>query len=181
MVYKGIVKTRDAKRKGILLVGGIIILYMAYLQKNWLYIMMAVILIMAIFFKKEHVVSEKGIFIEYDLFGMKVSNKWEWDQITAVRPDFKKAKPNVLLEIAKDVTIRGFVFSEEDVWGVIELAKKMNPNMYVDDRTEEQRREDNDEYHRKLDEAKTREALAKRKAKEKAKKETFQKIIKDKK
>lgn len=170
MVYKGIVKTRDTRRKGILLIGGIIILYMAYLQRNWLYIMMAIILIMAIFFKKEHVVSERGISIEYELFGIKVSNKWEWSEITAVRPDYKKAKPNVLMEIAKDVTIRGFVFSEEDAWGVIELAKKMNPNAYVDDRTEEQRREDNDEYHRKLDEARTREALAKRKAREKARK-----------
>ncbi len=168
MIYKGIVKKRDAKRKAYLIVGGIVILYLAFLQKNWLYIMLAIILMLAIFFKKEHVVSEKGVAIEYDLFGMKVTNKWEWNQITAIRPDFKKAKPNILLEIAKDVTIRAFVFEEEDAWGVMELAKKMNPDMYVDDRTEEERREDADEYNRKLDEARMRQHRAKQEAKEKA-------------
>ena len=163
------------KKKGYLLVGGIVILYMAFLQKNWLYIMLAVILTLAIFFKKEHVVSEKGVSIEYDLFGMKVSNKWEWDQITAIRPDYKKAKPNILLEIAKDVAIRAFVFTEEDAWGVMELAKKMNPDMYVDDRTQEERRADADEYNRKLDEARMREARAKQEAKEKARKKRSKK------
>lgn len=153
-----------------MLAGGILILYMSYLQRNWLYIMLAVILILAIFLRKEHVVSEKGVSIEYNLFGMKVVNKWEWDVITAMRPDFKKAKPNILLEIARDVTIRGFVFKEEDAWGVMELAKKMNPQMYVDDRTEEQRREDADEYHRKLDAARMREAQSKQKAKRRARK-----------
>ena len=43
----------------------------------------------------------------YKLFAWKVVNRWEWDQITAIRPDFKKAKPNILLEIAKDVILLG--------------------------------------------------------------------------
>ena len=175
MIYKGIVKTRDTKRKIYLLVGGFVILYMAYLQRNWLYIMLAVVLMLAIFFKKEHIVSEKGVSIEYDLFGMKVSNKWEWNQITAIRPDFKKAKPNILLEIARDVTIRAFVFEEEDAWNVLKLAKKMNPDMYVDDRTEEQRREDADEYNRQLDAHRMRETRRKREAKEKARKKRSKK------
>lgn len=169
MMYKGIVKKRDTKKKVTLLLGGILILGMAVMQRNWLYIMMAVILILAIFFKKEHVVSEKGVSIEYELFGIKVSNKWEWDQITAIRPDFKKARPNILLEIAKDVTIRAFTFTEEDAWGVMELAKKMNPDAYVDDRTPEERREDADEYNRKLDEERMRAAKAKQEARAKSK------------
>lgn len=150
MIYKGIVKTRDAKRKALLLAGSIVILYIALMQGNYLYIAVDAVLILAVFFKKEHVVSEKGVSIEYELFGIKVSNKWEWSQITAIRPDYKKAKPNILLEIAKDVTIRPFVFKEKEAWDVMNLARKMNPEIYVDDRTEEQRKEDAAEYNRGL-------------------------------
>ncbi len=170
MIYKGIVKKRDMKRKMLLLTGCMVLLYIEFLERNYLYMAIAVIIALAVFFRKEHVVSEKGVSIEYDLLGMKVSNKWTWDQITAIRPDFKKAKPNILLEIAKDVTIRAFVFEEEDAWGVLELAKKMNPDMYVDDRTEEERREAEDERNRKIDEARMREKRAKQKAKERARK-----------
>lgn len=153
MIYKGIVKTRDAKRKALLLAGSIVILYIALMQGNYLYIAVDAVLILAVFFKKEHVVSEKGVSIEYELFGIKVSNKWEWSQITAIRPDYKKAKPNILLEIAKDVTIRPFVFKEKEAWDVMNLARKMNPEIYVDDRTEEQRKEDAAEYNRGLNKA----------------------------
>lgn len=170
MIYKGIVKTRDNKRKACLLVGCALILYMSIMQRNYLYIVLAIILTVAVFFKKEHVVSEAGVSIDYELFGMKVSSKWEWDQITAIRPDFKKAKPNILLEIARDVTIRPFVFTKEDAWGVMALAKKMNPEAYVDDRTMDQRREDADEYNRQLDEARMREKRAKQEEKAKARK-----------
>lgn len=170
MIYKGIVKKRDIKRKTLLLVGCIGLFYMAFLQRNYLYMSITVIIALAVFFKKEHVVSEKGVAIEYNLLGMPVTNKWEWDQITAIRPNFKKAKPNILLEIAKDVTIRAFVFEAEDAWGVMELAKKMNPDIYVDDRTEEERREDEDEKNRRLDEARMRQACAKQAAKAKARK-----------
>ena len=170
MTYKGIVKERDLKRKTILLIGGIVILYLSFRQQNYFYMILAVILTLAIFFEKTHLVSERGVEIRYKLFAWKVVNRWEWDQITAIRPDFKKAKPNILLEIAKDVAIRPFVFTEEDAWGVMELAKKMNPNAYVDDRTQEERREDADEYNRKLDEERMRKARAKQEAKAKARK-----------
>ena len=156
MVYKGIVKERDSKRKMLLLAGCLIMLFLSVNMKNFLYICMSVILGVAVFFKKEHVVSEKGVSIKYSLFGMKVDYKWEWSEITGIRPDFKKAKPDVLLEIAKDVTIRGFIFKKEEIPGILELAKRMKPDMYVDERTEEERMEAEDERNRKLAEARMR-------------------------
>ena len=168
MIYKGIVKERDLKRKIILFVGCLILFYVSFLRGNYLYMGITVIIALAVFYKKEHVVSEEGVAIVYNLFGIKVTNQWEWDEITAMRPDFKKAKPNVLLEIARDVTIRAFVFKEEDVPGVLELAQKMNPDMYVDDRTKEERMEAEDERSRKLIEVRKQKERAR--AAEKAKK-----------
>ncbi|MGN0733415.1 MAG: hypothetical protein ACI4LC_04470 [Emergencia sp.] len=170
MVYKGIVKERDSKRKMLLLAGCLLMLFLSINMRNFLYICMSAILGVAVFFKKEHIVSEKGVSIKYSLFGMKIDYKWEWSEITGIRPDFKKSKPNVLLEIAKDVTIRGFVFKKEDIPGVLELAKKMNPDMYVDDRTEEERMEAEDERNRKLAEARMRKERARAAEKAKRKK-----------
>lgn len=86
--------------------------------------------------------------------------------ITAMRPDYKKAAPNIYMEIAKDVTIRAFVFTKSDAIGVMELAKKMNPDMYVDDRDEEQRQKDSEEHKAKMAFARER-ARAEKKARKK--------------
>lgn len=150
MIYKGIVKERDPKRKMLLFAGCMLVLFLSILSGNYLYVCVAIVISLAVFFKKEHVVSEEGVMIVYRLLGMKVVDKWEWKDLTAMRPDFKKARPDVLMEIGRDVTIRAFVFKKEDVPGVLELAKKMNPNMYVDDRTEEERFEAEDERNRRL-------------------------------
>ena len=136
--YKGIVKTRTTERKIFLTIVGAIVLFLSIQQRNVLYITMAVIMMSAVFYSKEHIVDEKGIHIVYNFFGIKVPYSWGWDVITIIRPDYKKAKPNVLVEIAKDVTIRGFVFSKQDAMKVMDFAKRMNPEIYVDDYTEEE-------------------------------------------
>ena len=56
-----------------------------------------------------------------------------------MRPDYKKAKPNIMMEIAKDVSVRAFVFTPEDAVKVMEFAQRMNPEAYVDSRTEAER------------------------------------------
>ena len=164
--YKGIVKKRSSDRKILLVVVGAIVLFLSYQQRNPLYIIMAVIMIAAIFFDKEHIVDEKGVHIVYNFLGIKIPYSGSWDVITAMRPDYKKAAPNVLMEIGKDVTIRAFTFTKKDAVGVMELAKKMNPKMYVDDRDEEQRERDNEEHKAKMAYARER-ARAEKKAKKK--------------
>ena len=161
--YKGIVKTRTPERKILLVVAGCIILYLSLQMRNWLYIAMAVILIIAIFYTKEHIVDEKGVHIVYNFFGMKLPYSWGWDVITAIRPDYDKAKPNVLVEIGKDVTIRGFVFTKEDALGVMKLAKEMNPDIYVDDVTEAEYRKREADRKAKMAYAKERQKKSKKK------------------
>lgn len=160
MIYKGIIKERDIKKKIFLFIGCIVLLYVEFLQHNYLYMAVTLIVCLAIFLKKEHVISEEGVEIRYNLLGLKVSNKWEWGQITVIRPNFSKAKPNILLEIAKDITVRPFVFKPEDAWAVMDFAKKMNAEIYVDDRTEEERKKEQE-----LAEARFRYAQPKKTAK----------------
>ena len=136
--YKGIVKTRTPERKMLLVVVTGIILFLSYQQHNYFYMAMAVVMMTAVFYSKEHIVDEKGVHIVYNFFGIKIPYTWTWDVITVVRPDYTKAKPDVLLEIAKEVTIRGFVFKKSQVQDVMDFVKRMNPNIYVEDFTEEE-------------------------------------------
>lgn len=169
MVYKGIVRERSKERKLFLIIAGAVLLYLSYRNGNYLYMALATIMTLAVFLEKEHLVSENGVTIRYRMFGAKVDNHWNWDVITAVKPDFKKARPNIFLEIAKDVTIRAFVFKLSDAEAVMELAKRMNPDIYVDDRTEEERERAEAERKAKLAYARER-AAASKKARKSAKK-----------
>ena len=112
-------------------------------------------------------VNEKGIHIIYNFFGFKIPYTWTWDVITVVRPDYKKAKPNVLMEMAKDVTIRGFVFTKADAEGVMELAKRMNPNTFVEDYSEEEAEQAEAERKAKIAYAMQRDKATKKAKKKK--------------
>ena len=92
----------------------------------------------ACFFKKEHVISEEGVDIKYMLFGFTMHNYWKWDEITTLHTDYKKAKPNVMLHIGKDIVVRSFVMEKDDCQGAIALARRMNPGIYIENPTEEE-------------------------------------------
>ena len=166
--YKGIVKTRTPERKVILVVVTCIILYLSWQQRNYLYMALAVVMMTAVFYQKEHVVDEKGIHIIYNFFGVvRIPYTWTWDVITVVRPDYKKAKPNVLMEMAKDVTIRGFVFTKKDAEGVMKLAKRMNPNTFVEDYDEQEAERAEEERKAKMAYAMQRKKAEKKNKKKK--------------
>ncbi len=141
MVYKGIIMKERSKRKRIFMFFGcLLIAGLEFWQTNYFFAVVAVILaLLCIAFKKEHVISEEGVDIRYILMGIPHNYRWEWDEITAMRPDYKKAKPHIMMEIAKDVSVRAFVFTPEDAVKVMAFAKEMNPEAYIDDRTEEER------------------------------------------
>ena len=163
--YRGIVKNRTPERKIMLVVVTGIILFLSYQQRNYLYMALAVVMMTAVFYTKEHLINKSGVHIVYNIFGIKIPYTWTWDVITIVRPDYTKSKPNVLLEIAKDVTIRGFVFKKSEVQDVMDFIKRMNPNIQVEDFTEEEAARAEEERK-----AKMAYAMQRQKAEKKAKK-----------
>lgn len=163
--YKGIVKTRSPEKKMLLVVVTGIILYLSWQQRNWLYMALAVVMMSAVFYSKEHILDKKGVHIVYHILGITIPYTWTWDVITIVRPDYKKAKPDVLLEIAKDVTIRGFVFKKAQIDNIMDFIKRMNPDIYVEDFTEEEAARAEEERR-----AKMAYAMQRKKASKKSKK-----------
>ncbi len=160
-VYKGIVKTHALYKKILVLVACVILLYIEYNQKQWFYVPLTLILMLSVFHHKEHVVSEEGVDIRYSLLGLKSVNRWTWDQITGVQPDYIQARPHARLTIEKGSVLRSFLFTPEDCQAVIKLAAKMNPNMLIDDYTEEEQEKMQEEFRRRQEQMRAQRAQAK--------------------
>ena len=142
-VYKGIVKERTQQRKSLILIAFAVFAFVAYTVKQYFYIPLIIVGMIAVFHEKEHIVSEKGVEIKRKLFGMKSDNLWTWDEITALQPDYIKFRPNAQLLIESDTTLRPFLFKPHEVEEIIEMAKQLNPNIYVDYTTAEEQEEIN--------------------------------------
>lgn len=146
MQYKGIVRKRELWFEIAMLITGGVLFYVELIRGQYFYLILLTILMLAIFFKKEQVISEEGIDIKYYLLGIKSVSHWDWKDITSMKPDYLKARPDVILLIAKDVTIRNFRMKAADASGVMQLAKKMNPMLGSDFYTEEEQMESEKRY-----------------------------------
>lgn len=131
MPIKGIQKARKPwvrPAAGVLAVG--VGVYQALLQQ-WLYVLVALLVVLACFFSKEHLITREGVDIQYTLFGRVSHNLWRWEEVTAIHVDRKRAMPNVALHIARDVAVRLFVFTPQDAQAVLDLAKERNPSIQL--------------------------------------------------
>lgn len=141
MEYKGIVREHKTwiKIVGIIVAG--LVIYRSVVTEQWIYIFVGIVVFLACFFSKEHIVDNNGVDIRYHLFGMTMSNYWLWEEISEMQTDPKKAAPNVMIHFGKGVTIRTVIMKPEDVEPVIEIAGNQNPDIFIDHITEEEREE----------------------------------------
>lgn len=165
MIYKGILQQRSLQRKVLILAACGILLYLEIVKAQYFYIPLTILLVLAVFHRKEHIVSEEGVDIRFSLFGMTSTNRWTWDQVTAVQPDFLKERPNARLLIEKESMIRSFLFTPEDCQGVMEMAAKMNPDIFIDDYTAEEQEQMEEEKRQIRERQREQKAKAKKKRK----------------
>jgi hypothetical protein len=169
MEFKGIVRERDTKLKVIFALLAAYLMYREIIAKQYIYVPIACLVILACFFKKEHIVNEKGIDIKYNIFSITMNNYWNWNEITTIHADHRKAKPNVMIHIGKDITTRIFIMKSSEYKRVLEFAKRMNPNIFIEDLTEEEHAKREAEILRKQEIRKAQIAAAKAKRKKKTK------------
>lgn len=133
MEFKGIIPQRQTWVKVIIIILAVLLLVIEFLKGQYIYIPIAAMVVLACFFQKEHIVSEEGVDIKYILFGHIMHNYWRWDEITTMHADYRKARPNIMLHIGKDIVTRSFVMDEKSCKGALELATRMNPKIYIQD------------------------------------------------
>lgn len=139
MKYRGILPERKNWVKAAIALAAAYMMYLEAMRGQWIYVPVALLVILACFFKKEHIISEEGVDIRYQLFRLPIRSRWTWDQVTTLHTDYRKASPNVMLHIGKDIAARAFVMSPSDCQAALRLARQMNPSIYIEDMTEEER------------------------------------------
>lgn len=139
MNYNGIIPERKTWVKvGIFILAGVL-LYLEVMARQWIYIPVAALVMLACFFKKEQIISEEGVDVQYTLFNRFIMhNYWRWNEITTLHVDYRKARPNVMLHIGKDIVTRSYIMKPSDCRAALGLAAEMNPGIYIEDFTEEE-------------------------------------------
>lgn len=131
MEYYGIMPERKIWVKTAAVLIGVYAVYSAIINHNWFYMPFGVVIILATFSDRKHVISTDGVDILYTLCGIPFHNTWKWDEIKTIHTDSIKSRPNIELHIGKDVTTRRFIFKESDAMLAIEMGRNMNPGIYV--------------------------------------------------
>jgi len=168
MKFKGILPERKLWVKIAVLLIAVYIIFNSIAAGKYIYVLLGALVIGAVFFKKEQVISEKGVDIITSVFGVSSVNHWEWDEVTTMHTDYTKAKPNVMLHIGKDIVTRTYIMTKADCQGALRLAEQMNPKIFIEDLTEEELEQREMEMLRKQQAARAQRA-AEKKAKKKKK------------
>ena len=163
MEFKGIQKAREPWVKYAVCAAALFMFFLAFMQRKPTYMAIAVVVIIAAFLEKDHVVCEDGIDIRYNVLGWKHTNRWEWSEVTAMQTDYKKAAPNVLVHFNKGVSIRAFTRKKSQVKGILQLAASKNPEMFIGDVSPEERERREAEILHQQEIERAREAKKKRK------------------
>lgn len=131
MEYHGIIKKQKLWVKLTIILFGIYIIYYTIINKHWIYLPIAFIMILSTFSTKRHIISEKGIDILYTVCGFNFHNIWTYKEINKIYTDSKKSKPYVEVHFGKDLTFRKFILSAEDALKALESISKINRNISI--------------------------------------------------
>ena len=131
MEYYGIMPERKLWVKVAVIIFGVFTLYNSVVNRNLLYLPFGIIMILATFSDRKHVISQEGVDILYTVCGTKFHNMWDWSEINTIHTDSGKSRPNVEIHIGKDVISRRFILSNDDAKKAVAVARKMNSKIYV--------------------------------------------------
>ncbi|MCD1147529.1 hypothetical protein LQU94_05320 [Peptoniphilus sp. KCTC 25270] len=132
MEVRGILKERK-KANTISLVGIVLVMLVFEVwAKRYVFIPITLLVLLACFLKKSHIVSQKGINIQYQLFGKEIENLWTWEEVTGVAMDFQKIAPYVMVYFGKGMATRAFKMTQEDTLKIKKIVKQQRPNLKIE-------------------------------------------------
>ena len=131
MKYYGIMPKRKLWIKIGVIIFGIYTIYNSVMNYNLFYILFGIIMILATFSNRKHIISQEGVDILYTICGVQFHNIWNWSDINTLHTDSISSKPNIELHVGKDVVARRIILSKTDADKILTLAKKINSNIYI--------------------------------------------------
>lgn len=131
MEYYGIMSERKLLIKVGVVILGVYTIYNSIKNYNLFYLPFGIIMILATFSNRKHIISQKGVDILYTICGVQFHNMWSWSEIDTIHTDSITSKPNVELHIGKGVISRRFILVKTDIEKVLAVARKINSKIYI--------------------------------------------------
>ncbi|MCB8564538.1 hypothetical protein [Fusobacterium ulcerans] len=127
----GIIPERKLWVKVGIIIFGVYTIYSSLINHNLFYFPFGIVVILATFSDRKHIISQEGVDIVYTICGFQFHNIWNWSEINTIHMDSISSKPNVELHIGKDITTRRFILSKNDANKVITIISKINSKIYI--------------------------------------------------
>lgn len=127
----GIMPERKLWVKVGIIIFGVYTIYSSLINHNLFYFPFGIVMILATFSNRKHIISQEGVDIIYTIYGFQFHNIWNWNEINTIHIDSISSKPNVELHIGKDITARRFILSKNDANKVITIISKINSKIYI--------------------------------------------------
>lgn len=131
MKYYGIIPKRKLWVKMGAIIFGVYTAYSSILNNNLLYLPFGIVLIIATFSNRKHIISDQGIDIVYIIFGMQFHNLWSWNEVDTIHIDSINSKPSIELHIGKNIVARRIVLLKSDADKIISSVEKINSKIYI--------------------------------------------------
>ena len=145
---------------------GCYMIYRALVSGPLYQIIIGIVIICCVFFEKQMIISDLGVDVVHKMFGVPFHNMWTWQDVTTIHTDYRKAAPDAMVHVGRDVVTRTYTFTYEESQIVLELAREKNPDIYIDDMTPEREKElaENAKKRREQDQAEKEKKRAQKKS-----------------
>ena len=131
MKYYGIITEQKLWVKVGIVILGVYTIYSSIINHNLFYFPFGIVMILATFSDRKHIISQEGVDILYTICGVQFHNMWSWSEINTIHTDSISSKPNVEVHIGKDIISRRFILSKVDTDKTIAITRKMNSKIYI--------------------------------------------------
>ena len=127
----GIITEQKLWVKVGIIILGVYTIYSSIINHNLFYFPFGIVMILATFSDRKHIISQEGVDILYTICGVQFHNMWSWSEINTIHTDSISSKPNVEVHIGKDIISRRFILSKVDTDKTIAITRKMNSKIYI--------------------------------------------------
>lgn len=130
MIYYGAVKENNTWIKKAIIIVSPLMIILAIYSGHYIYAVFPLFLMPAAFYKKQYIISEKGVDIQIQFLKNTSHDLWYWEDITTISVGEQTAK-YIMLHISKEVVVRSLPFKKSDIENILNLALRKNHKIKI--------------------------------------------------
>ncbi len=99
---------------------------------RWAYVPLALVLIIVAFFRKEQVISERGIDVQRIFVFYRNHSVWPWKEVTKIRADYVTMDPMAVLLVYRGSKRLQIMMQAEDARAVVRMGRRINSSIELE-------------------------------------------------